>query len=173
MKQQRETLLARPQMSEKAKKEKTENRILIVDDDASVREMLTRVLIGEGYSVWTAANGTAAIEIAAVANVELVLLDLNLPGKSGWDTFERLTSANPLLIVVIVTARANQIFTALGSGVAALLEKPLDFPKFLQTIHSLLEEPIESRLARIAGKPADFHYMPPKVRNGKANEEHR
>ena len=39
------------------------NRILVVDDDSSVREMLTRVLVGEGYLVWTAADGTAALEI--------------------------------------------------------------------------------------------------------------
>ena len=42
-----------------------QNRILVVDDDASVREMLTRVLAGEGYLVWAAADGTAALEIAA------------------------------------------------------------------------------------------------------------
>ena len=162
MKNQRESLLEHPRTGEREKRENAKNRILVVDDDASVREMLTRVLVGEGYSVWAAATGTAALEIAAVAKVELVLLDLNLPDKSGWDTFERLTAENPLLIVVIVTARANQLFTALGSGVAALLEKPLDFPKFLQIINGLLAEPVESRLARIAGMPGDFHYMRPR-----------
>ena len=128
------------------------NRILVVDDDSSVREMLTRVLVGEGYLVWAAADGTAALEIAAAAKVDLVLLDLNLPGKSGWDTFERLTAANPMLAVIIITARSNQLFTALGAGVGALLEKPLDFPKLLQTISRLLAEPAESRVAR--GWPA-------------------
>lgn len=135
------------------------NRILVVDDDSSVREMLTRVLVGEGYLAWAAANGTAALEIVAAAKVDLVLLDLNLPGKSGWDTFERLTAENPRLAVIIITARSNQLFTALGAGVGALLEKPLDFPKLLQTISRLLAEPAESRLARMAGNPADFHYV--------------
>jgi len=136
------------------------NRILVVDDDASVREMLTRVLAGEGYLVWAVADGTAALEIAAAEKVDLVLLDLNLPGRSGWDTFERLTAENPLLAVIIITARSNQLFTALGAGVGALLEKPLDFPKLLQTISRLLAEPAESRLARMAGCPADFHHLP-------------
>jgi hypothetical protein len=40
------------------------------------------------------------------------------------------------------------------------MEKPLDFPKLLQTIRTLLEEPAEVRLARIAGRPAEFHYAP-------------
>jgi two-component system phosphate regulon response regulator OmpR len=135
------------------------NRILVVDDDSTVREMLTRVLVGEGFLVWAAADGTAALEVAAAAKVDLVLLDLNMPGKSGWDTFERLMAENPLLAVIIVTARSNQFFTALGAGVGALLEKPLDFPKLLQTISRLLAEPAESRLARMAGNPADFHYI--------------
>ena len=76
-----------------------ENRVLVVDDDSSVREMLTRVLVGEGYLVCAAADGTAALEIVAAKKIDLVLLDLNMPGKSGWDIFERLTAENPLLPV--------------------------------------------------------------------------
>jgi DNA-binding response OmpR family regulator len=136
-----------------------ENRILVVDDDPSVREMLARVLAGEGYLVSTAADGTSALEIAAATKIDLVLLDLNLPGKSGWDTFERLSAENPLLPVIIVTARSNQLFTAMGAGVGALLEKPLHFPKLLQTVQHLLAESAESRLARIAGSPANFQYV--------------
>jgi DNA-binding response OmpR family regulator len=137
-----------------------ENRILVVDDDSSVREMLARVLIGEGYLVSTAADGTSALEIAASTKIDLVLLDLTMPGQSGWDTFEKLSTKNPLLPVIIVTARANQLFTAMGAGVGALLEKPLHFPKLLQTIEQLLAEPAESRLARMAGdRSVDFHYV--------------
>jgi chemotaxis response regulator CheB len=57
MKNHRESLLENPGTGERERKESAKNRILIVDDDASVREMLTRVLVGEGYSVWAAANG--------------------------------------------------------------------------------------------------------------------
>ncbi len=137
----------------------TANRILVVDDDAAVREMLTRVLAGEGYLVWPAANGTVALEIIAAQKIDLVLLDLNLPHESGWDIFEKLAMENPLLTVIIITARSNQLFTALGAGVGALLEKPLNFPQLLQTIARLLAEPVESRRARTAGGPADFQYL--------------
>src|SRR5262245_39381021 len=106
--------------------------ILLVDDDPSVREMLTRVLAGEGYGVRAAANGAEALDVAAAAHCDLVLLDLNMPVKNGWDAFERLTADNPLVPVIIITARANQLFAALASGVGALLEKPLDFPRLLQ-----------------------------------------
>ena len=137
----------------------TKGKLLVVDDDPSVRELLTRILVGEGYAVWAASNGTAALTIAATAHVDLVLLDLNMPGKSGWDTFERLTTENPLLSVVIVTARPNQLFMAMGAGVAALVEKPIHFPKLLETVSGLLEEPEEFRLARAAGKLTRLHYL--------------
>lgn len=135
-------------------------RILVVDDDPSVREMLGRVLNSEGYGVLPAKDGQEALEIAASAEVDLVLLDLNMPGKSGWDTFEELTAANPLLAVIIITARPDQIFTALGAGAGALLEKPLDFPSLLETISKLMAEPAEVRLARLTGHRAEFHYLP-------------
>jgi DNA-binding response OmpR family regulator len=139
---------------------RSKNRLLVVDDDASVRELLARVLQGEGYSVQTAVNGTEALDIAAAAPLDLVLLDLTMPGRNGWDTFAKLRTENPLLAVIIITARPNQFFTAVGAGVGALLEKPLDFPKLLETVSSLLAESAESRLARVAGKSAEFHYLP-------------
>jgi DNA-binding response OmpR family regulator len=134
-------------------------RILVVDDDASVREMLTRVLAGEGYLVWAAADGMAAMEIAAAAKFDLVLLDLNLPGKSGWDTFEALTARDPLLAVIIITARSNQFLTAQGAGAAALLEKPLDFTTLLKTVSRLLAENAAARLKRITGHSTEFQYL--------------
>ncbi|HUA38107.1 MAG TPA: response regulator [Candidatus Sulfopaludibacter sp.] len=137
-----------------------QKRILVVDDDPSMREMLMRVLVNEGYEVWTAANGKGALEIAASARVDLVILDLMLPGENGWDVYERLTVKNPLLSVIIATARSDQVFTAAAAGVGALLEKPLDFTKLLRTVGDLLAEPPEVRLARMVGKSAKLHYLP-------------
>ena len=100
------------------------------------------------------------LHLAAAAPPDLVLLDLKLPEENGWDIFGRLTRKWPLLPVVVITARPNQLFTALVAGVAALLEKPLAIPKMLQTISRLLCESVETRLARMAGKVAQFHYLP-------------
>jgi two-component system, OmpR family, response regulator len=132
--------------------------ILIVDDDDSVREMLRRVLVSEGYAVATAADGIQALKIAEAGEIDLVLLDLNLPAMSGWDTFERLTRANPAMAVIVITARSSQLVMAEGAGVGALLEKPLDFPMLLRTVTELLAEAPESRLARLAGKSSCYYY---------------
>ena len=141
-------------------KEANQYKLLLVEDDAGVRESLAHVLTSEGYQILLAGNGVEALEMTAQNAVDLVLLDLNLPKKNGWDTFEVMTKQNPQLPVIIITARPNQLFPALSSGAGALMEKPLDFPKLLQTIRDLLSEPVQARIARLAGKPAEFHYMP-------------
>jgi len=141
-------------------KETNQYKLLLVEDDAGVSESLAHVLASEGYQILLAGNGVEALEMTAQNVVDLVLLDLNLPKKNGWDTFEVMTKQNPQLPVIIITARPNQLFPALSSGAGALMEKPLDFPKLLQTIRDLLSEPVQARIARLAGKPAEFHYMP-------------
>src|SRR6185503_15634333 len=101
-----------------------------------------------------------AVDLANKSPVDLVLLDLNMPVKNGWDTFEQLTREHPLIPIIIATARPNQLFTALGAGVGALLEKPMDIRTLLRTMEKLLAESAGQRLARLAGKKADFHYKP-------------
>lgn len=139
-------------------KTKTAHRILLVDDDPTVRDSLNDVLVAEGYTAIPAANGQQALELVARSPVDLVLLDLNMPVQGGWDTFEQLTREHPLIPVIIATARPNQLFTAINAGAGALLEKPMDIPTLLQTIRKLLAEPVEQRLARLAGKETDFHF---------------
>jgi CheY-like chemotaxis protein len=131
--------------------------ILLVDDDPGVRRMLQRVLEDEDYVVLPATNGLEGLELAQATVPDLVLLDLTLPVLDGWETFERLITSHPLLPVIIITARPNQLFPALASGVGALMEKPLDLPKLLKTICDLVAEPAETRQARTAGARAEFH----------------
>jgi DNA-binding response OmpR family regulator len=133
-------------------------RILLVDDDAGVRGSLHEVLVEEGYQVIPANDGQQALELITASSIDLVLLDLNMPRKNGWDTFERLSAEYPLVPVILITARPNQLFTAVGAGVGALLEKPLDIPILLETITRLLTESDETRLARLAGRDVAFRY---------------
>src|SRR5947207_15612326 len=132
-------------------------RILLVDDDPTVRDSLKDVLQSEGYSVIPAENGQQALDLANESSVDLVLLDLNMPVKNGWDTYEQLTREHPLIPVIIATARPNQLFTAINAGVGALLEKPMDIPTLLRRMEKLLAETAEQRLARLAGQKAEFH----------------
>lgn len=118
-------------------------KILLVDDDPAIRQILLRLLSEEGYFVVTAANETEAFEFAGVMSFDLVLLDLNTPARSGWETFEQFYAENPRLAIVLIAARSSQIYPPLPPGVGAMLEKPLDFTKLFFTIHNLLENPAE------------------------------
>jgi len=137
---------------------RTGKRILLVDDDPTVRDSLSNVLVAEGYSIIPAENGQQALDLANQLPVDLVLLDLNMPVKNGWDTFEQLTFEHPLIPIIIATARPDQLFTALGAGAGALLEKPMDIPMLLRTMAKLLAESADQKLARLAGKETEFHY---------------
>jgi DNA-binding response OmpR family regulator len=141
---------------------RTKNRILLVDDDPAIRQILLRLLSEEDYLVLTAANGVEALELAKAASFDLVLLDLNMPMKDGWETFKQLCALYPPMPIIIITARPNQFFPAVAAGVGALLEKPLDFVKLFSTIRNLLDEPEEVRMARYNGRPSLFSYIPPR-----------
>ena len=152
--------LRKPAVQPSPGNSRTGKRILLVDDDPTVRDSLNDVLVSEGYFVIPAENGQQALDFVARLSVDLVLLDLNMPVKNGWDTFEELTREHPLIPIIVATARPNQLFTALSAGVGALLEKPMAIPTLLQTIEKLLAESADKRLARLAGEKADFYYKP-------------
>jgi len=131
-----------------------------VDDDPTVREAVMAVLAEEGYLVLAAGGGLQALALAASRPVDLVLLDLNLPGQDGWNTFEQLTAEHPRIPIIIATGRPDQYFTAFNAGAGALLEKPFDIPALLQTIVCLLSTPPVERRARLAGRTTEFYYQP-------------
>ena len=112
----------------------TARRILVVDDDSSVREMVTRVLAGEGYVAWSAADNKAAMEVASTMPFDLVLLDMNVRGRN--EIVEALKRRTPAPAIIIMTARSNRNNKATSTEV--FLEKPLDFIKLLQTVSQLL-----------------------------------
>ena len=126
-------------------------RVLIADDDRSVLDALGTVIESEGFEVVRAADGHAAVEKFRQQPIDIVLLDLNMPVKGGWDTLERLTTINPLLPIIVITARSDAYPVAMASGVAALMQKPLDIPSLLEAMRELLAEPATKRLSRVAG----------------------
>jgi DNA-binding NtrC family response regulator len=137
----------------------SQKRVLLADDDRSIRDALGAVLESEGFDVIRAANGNEAVEKFCEHRADIVLLDLNMPVKGGWETFERLTSIDPLLPAIVITARPDAYPTATAAGVAALMQKPLDIPRLLEAMRDLLAEPAEQRLSRITSHKSQIHYL--------------
>jgi two-component system, response regulator, stage 0 sporulation protein F len=115
-------------------------RILIVDDDPSIRYMLGRILQDEGHDVVAAASGREGLMTLEANAVDLVLLDLKMPGMSGQETLKELTVLHLGLPVIIMTAYPGHPSEGGLNGVSALLQKPLDFPVLLEAIKKLLAQ---------------------------------
>ena len=135
-------------------------RLLVVDDDAAVREAMKRVLETAGYEVGLAQDGEEAASQFLPEQTDLLLLDLNLPARSGWDVFERMTTRYPLVPVIIITGMPNQYRTAVAAGVSALMEKPIEPAVLLETISDVLAEGGERRLSRMCGHRHDTQLVP-------------
>jgi two-component system response regulator MprA len=124
-------------------------KILLADDDASVRQTLGQVLTLEQYDVVFAATGRAAGAKFITDLPDLVLLDLNMPERDGWDVFNLINGTHPLVPVIIITAKSRQYERAAELGVDALMEKPLDIPLLLETIREYLAESEAERVRRL------------------------
>jgi DNA-binding response OmpR family regulator len=133
-------------------------KILLVDDDMQIRKSLHKVLCAEGYEVVLAANGQEGIRQFYADQFDLLLLDVSLPDMSGWEVFGTITSINPFLPIIIITGKDEQHDLAVLAGVGALIEKPLDVPRLLETVNELLAESPEVHLQRLVGRRSVLRY---------------
>ena len=108
--------------------ENTKVRILIVDDEAVVRESLTQWFMAEGYEVWAASGGIEALRLLQDHAADLALLDIQMPGMDGIDLQARLHEADPELTVIIMTgfASVDTAVRSLKQGAWDYLTKPID-----------------------------------------------
>ncbi len=84
-------------------------RVLVVDDEESVRNLLQRTLEGAGFNVVTAADGQEAVETMSESELEIsvVLLDIKMPGMSGLEVLKQVTIEHPLICVIMLTAMVD------------------------------------------------------------------
>ncbi len=134
-------------------------RILIADDDESVRKMVARVLESAGYAVSQTATGREAVAKFRVTPPDLVLLDVKMPDEDGWAAFELMSGLAPLVPVIVITAWSDQYEQAVQRGIDALMEKPLDLPLLLKTIEELLAEPEPERTQRLTSRTFTTAYL--------------
>ena len=112
--------------------------ILVIDDEASVREAVTDVLELEGLQVLTAPDGAAGVALYGEwqADIGLVLLDLSMPGLTGEETFRELQKVNPGVRVVLSSgynqAEATRRLT--GLELAGFVQKPYDAATLIREI---------------------------------------
>ena len=106
-------------------------RVLVVDDDLDIRELLAELLEGEGYEVSSAENGQQALLQARGNHPDLILLDLLMPVMNGWQFLEqqRIEPSISAVPVIVISAQENDL------AVATRLLKPFDIEDLLAAVH--------------------------------------
>lgn len=119
-------------------------RILLVDDEESLRLTTGANLELEGFEIVEAANADEALELARTQPFDIVLSDIRMPGLSGVDLHEKLREIAPDLPVLLMTAftTEKEVNQAIESGVFAVLSKPFDIEDVVAVLHRALKKPV-------------------------------
>ena len=114
-------------------------RILIVDDDATQREMLQGFLVHQAYDTISACDGPSALEIFQKTPIDLALLDNRMPGMSGEELLEKIKTINPLTHVIMITAYGDigTVINTMKLGAVEFFEKPVDLTQLLERIREI------------------------------------
>lgn len=112
-----------------------QRKILVVDDEETVRRFLQRTLEDAGYDVITAANGQKALDKVSQFNIDLVLLDIKMPGLDGFEVLERIRQhSNIPVIMVSALGEVASKESSLGLGADDYVTKPFSTRELLARI---------------------------------------
>lgn len=143
-------------MTQISEREASAPRILIVDDESDNRELMQLVLNWEGFVTLTAASGEEALAIAADEPLDLVLLDMMMPGMDGHEVTARMkcslvTRKIPIVVVSAMNDHATRQ-RVLNAGAVDFVSKPIDRSELCQRVRNVLEQAADNRQARPAEK---------------------
>ena len=119
-------------------------RILVVEDDETNQELVTRFLAREGHVVILAVDGLSGVTLAVANLPDLILMDLGLPGLDGWKAARRIkstleTSHIPIIALTAHTL-AEDVYKARDAGCDAYETKPVAYSRLMKKVASLLKE---------------------------------
>jgi DNA-binding NtrC family response regulator len=148
-----------------------EAKLLIVDDEFSVRDSLSHWFRKDGYSVQTAENGVEALKALEKRSFDVVLLDIKMPGIDGLELQERIHALDPELSVIMITAFASveSAIRALKHGAFDYVTKPIDPDELSHLVEKALEQrrlrrentQLKQNLDRLAGSETIVGESPP------------
>jgi two-component system response regulator AtoC len=117
-------------------------RILVVDDEEQMRDLLTKILERKGYQVSVCGNGVEALAILEKEPMDLVVTDVRMPGLNGMEALRAIKELNPEIVVLIMTAfgSIDQAVQAVKDGAYDYINKPFKIDEMLLTIEKALDE---------------------------------
>lgn len=116
--------------------QEAKKKILVVDDDVMIREILEEILIAESYAVLSVNNGERAVENIKNEKFDLVLLDLKLNGMDGIQTLEKIKSVENNIVVILVSGylTVESIDKATRLGMFGYIKKPFDLDDLINKV---------------------------------------
>ncbi|MBC8001063.1 MAG: response regulator [Opitutaceae bacterium] len=120
-------------------------RILVVEDDKHMREVLEIALGNSGYQVVTAADGAAALDLVRLMHFDLVLMDLIMPGMAGIEAIMALLAHEPGIKIIAISGaqpgdKRDFLPLAKSLGALAVLRKPFDRDHFIATVRGVITQ---------------------------------
>lgn len=116
-----------------------QRRILVVDDEDMVRNLLQRILEEAGYDIITAANGQEALDKVSQFNISLMLLDIKMPGLDGFQVLERIRKTSNIPVIMLTAIRdVHTVRDSLGLGADDYIGKPFKKGELLARVQAKL-----------------------------------
>lgn len=121
----------------------SENRVLVVDDDADIRDLVALKLQASGLQVDTAIDGIAGLEKASQGNFDAIVLDVMMPGMSGIDVLQALRTSGNTTPVILLTAKTQEhdVEAGFNAGANDYVSKPFSPRELLARVNALLTRP--------------------------------
>ncbi|MFP4005637.1 MAG: response regulator [Candidatus Hadarchaeia archaeon] len=135
-------------------------KVMIIDDEQDIRDLVDLTLSREGYDVITAEDGESALEALSKEKPDLVLLDINMPGIDGWETLDRMekkgiTKDVPVMMFTIEELTFVKMLREDIEGLVGYMEKPFDRSELVDTVTRIIKETkkISEQSKRIRERP--------------------
>ncbi len=120
-------------------------RLLLVDNEETLLEYLSKRLLGEGFTVKVTFSGEEAIEVAADDDFDVAVVDLNMPGMDGVETLKELRNVQPFLQGIVLTGHGaiDTAFESGRQGAFNYLLKPIEYHNLVETIKQAYKKKVE------------------------------
>lgn len=117
-----------------------EKKILLVDDEQDFRQLMTFWLESKGYAVMTASDGAEGVELVKKKEIDIVLMDVRMPGMDGVDAIKKIREFNEYIPIIVISAHVDdpKAKEAIEYGISGIFCKHKDFQEGLSLLESAL-----------------------------------
>lgn len=124
--------------------------LLVVDDESTIRKLLSTIAEREGFEVATARDGVEALEMFAARSYDIAIVDLMMPRLSGYELVQKVSALVPRPIVIVATALTNgDVATLDDSMVRRVIRKPFDIRSVAEALVETARQMLEERKAAV------------------------